>query len=116
MQLAENNRALILRLKNPDPVLATIPKSKLLGEEKGISQVIVKWGLEKSQTLNKLNIMNVPSPIRRDYKWPGFHKPMTHQIKTASFLTLNKKAFCFNEQGTGKTASCIWAADYLMNI
>ena len=25
-----------------------------------------------------------------------------------------KKAFCFNEQGTGKTASAIWAADFLM--
>ena len=27
---------------------------------------------------------------------------------------MNKKAFCFNEQGTGKTASSIRAADYLM--
>jgi SNF2 family DNA or RNA helicase len=27
---------------------------------------------------------------------------------------MNQKAFCFNEQGTGKTASAIWAADYLM--
>ena len=31
-------------------------------------------------------------------------------------LTLNRKAFCFNEQGTGKTASVIWAADYLMKL
>jgi SNF2 family DNA or RNA helicase len=31
-------------------------------------------------------------------------------------LTLHRKAFCFNEQGTGKTSSVIWAADYLMNI
>jgi SNF2 family DNA or RNA helicase len=116
MQLVENNRALLLRLKNPDPVLATIPKSKLLSKDGEISQVLVKWGLEESQLLSKLRIKNVPSPIRRDYKWPGFHKPMMHQIRTSSFLTLHKKAFCFNEQGTGKTASCIWAADYLMNI
>jgi SNF2 family DNA or RNA helicase len=27
---------------------------------------------------------------------------------------MNRKGFCFNEQGTGKTASAIWAADYLM--
>jgi SNF2 family DNA or RNA helicase len=27
---------------------------------------------------------------------------------------MNKRSFCFNEQGTGKTASAIWAADYLM--
>jgi SNF2 family DNA or RNA helicase len=39
---------------------------------------------------------------------------MAHQVTTASFLTLNRRAFCFNEQGTGKTASAIWAADFLM--
>ena len=56
------------------------------------------------------------SPILRDYKWPGVFPPMAHQKETASFLTLNKRSFCFNEQGTGKTASAIWAADYLMSI
>jgi hypothetical protein len=47
MQLVENNKALLLRLKNPDPVLATIPKSKLLSKDGEISQVLVKWGLEE---------------------------------------------------------------------
>jgi len=28
---------------------------------------------------------------------------------------MNRKSFCFNEQGTGKTASAIWAADFLLN-
>jgi SNF2 family DNA or RNA helicase len=41
---------------------------------------------------------------------------MAHQRETASFLTLHPRSFCFNEQGTGKTASAIWAADYLLNI
>jgi SNF2 family DNA or RNA helicase len=27
---------------------------------------------------------------------------------------MNRRAFCLNEQGTGKTGSVIWAADYLM--
>jgi SNF2 family DNA or RNA helicase len=44
----------------------------------------------------------------------GF-EPFDHQKKTASFLVANHRAFCFNEQGTGKTASVIWAADQLMN-
>jgi SNF2 family DNA or RNA helicase len=39
---------------------------------------------------------------------------MSHQKTTASFLTMNQRAFCFNEAGTGKTASAIWAADFLM--
>lgn len=50
------------------------------------------------------------------YGWPcppGL-QPFEHQKQTAEFLVSNPKAFCFNEQGTGKTASVIWAADYLM--
>jgi len=44
----------------------------------------------------------------------GF-EPFDHQRKTSSFLIANHRAFCFNEQGTGKTASVIWGADQLMN-
>ena len=51
-----------------------------------------------------------------DYNWPGQFIPFAHQKVTAAFLAERPKAFCFNEQGTGKTASVIWAADYLMNI
>jgi SNF2 family DNA or RNA helicase len=53
-----------------------------------------------------------------EYQWPrplGFN-PFDHQKTTAEFLVSNRKAFCFNEQGTGKTASVIWAVDYLMSI
>jgi len=52
----------------------------------------------------------------KDYNWPGQFKPFAHQKVTAGFLAERPKAFCFNEQGTGKTASVIWAADYLINI
>jgi SNF2 family DNA or RNA helicase len=52
--------------------------------------------------------------ILTDYDWPGKFRPFAHQKETADFLTRRRKAFCFNEQGTGKTASVIWAADHLM--
>jgi len=48
------------------------------------------------------------------YKWPGVYPPMKHQKETAVFLATNPRAFCFNEQGTGKTAAAIWAADCLI--
>ena len=48
------------------------------------------------------------------YTFTGKYKPFDHQRKTALFFTKHKKSFCFNEQGTGKTASAIWASDYLM--
>ena len=51
-----------------------------------------------------------------EYEWPRPHgfTPFEHQKTTAEFLISNRKAFCFNEQGTGKTASVIWSVDYLM--
>ena len=60
--------------------------------------------------------MQARNSILTDYNWPGKHKPFAHQKQTSEFLTLNRKAFYFNEQGTGKTASVIWAADYLLNL
>ena len=52
------------------------------------------------------------------YNWPcpSGLTPFSHQKETASFLISHRKAFCFNEQGTGKTASVIWASDHLMQL
>lgn len=52
------------------------------------------------------------------YNWPCPNglTPFAHQKETATFLTRHRKAFCFNEQGTGKTASVIWASDFLINL
>lgn len=105
-----DNKALLLTLRNPQKITTVIPKSKDLGDGK----VLVRWGLDEAQVLKNLKIRNVPSPILGQYNWPGQYKPFDHQRTTAAFLTLNKRAFCFNEQGTGKTGSVIWAADFLL--
>ena len=103
------DKAVLLRLRDPKKVTEVIPKSKELVDNK----VLVNWGLDEVHVLKNLNI-DVPSPIESKYSWTGRHKPFEHQKDTAAFLTLNKRAFCFNEQGTGKTASAIWASDYLL--
>ena len=103
------DKAILLKVRNPKQITAVIPKSK----ELSMNEVVVNWGVDEAHTLKELNI-NVPSPITKRYSWPGQYKPFDHQKDTASFMTMNKKSFCFNEQGTGKTASAIWAADYLM--
>ena len=76
--------------------------------------VLVKWGVDEARVLKNLNVKDVPSPIMGMYDWPGRYKPFDHQKTTSSFMTMNRRSFCFNEQGTGKTASAIWAADFLM--
>ena len=104
-----DNKALLLRLRHPNKVTKLVKKSRALPN----NEVLVNWGINEAHTLKQLNI-NVPSPIEGKYDWPGQYKPYDHQRITASFFTLNRKAFCFNEQGTGKTASAIWASDFLM--
>lgn len=111
MQIIEN-KALLLNVRNPDQITAAIPKSKKLSEH----QVLVRWGLDEAQVLRNLQIKNVPSPILGHYMWTGQYAPYAHQKETSAFLTMHRRAFCFNEQGTGKTGSVVWAADYLMQI
>lgn len=107
-----DNKALLLKVRDPNRITTVIPKSKVLDS----GEVLVKWGLDEAQVLKNLKYKDVPSPIRAHYDWPGLYKPFAHQRTTAEFLTLHRRAFCFNEQGTGKTGSVIWAADYLMKI
>ena len=96
-------------VRNSDQITEIIPKSKVLPDEK----LLVNWGIDEVHVLNNLGV-KAPSPIESRYEWTGKLKPFEHQKATASFLTLHRRAFCFNEQGTGKTASAIWASDYLM--
>ena len=112
MHISDDQQALIIKTKRPHLITESIKKSIVLEQ----NEVAVRWGLQEAQALAKLNIKDVPSPIKRDYEWTGKFSPFAHQKETASFLTVYKKAFCFNEQGTGKTASVIWAADYLMKL
>ena len=107
-----NDKILSIKTDDPDRILSVIERSKLVAED----EVWVNFGLGEVYILNNLKIPNVPSPIRTQYKWTGMYKPFEHQRVTAEFLTLNKKAFCLSEMGTGKTNSVIWAADYLMKL
>jgi len=109
------DKALVFKTRNPDKY-KIIPKHKIIEREDAGYDVMVYWGVEEVQVLRNLGVKNVPSPITRRYDWPGRFTPMEHQIETASFLTIHRKAFVFSEPGTGKTLSALWAADYLMKI
>ena len=109
-----DNKALVLKTKRPHLITEQIDDYKILNEVDGVYKIAVPWRLHEAQVLAGLKVKQVPSPMARDYSYTGRYEPFDHQKETSSFLTLHKKAFCFNEQGTGKTASVIWAVDYLM--
>lgn len=109
-----DNKYLAVRTRNPHRITEGLPVSWVSQKDDDISTVMVPWDLPEAQYLRKVRIKGVPSPIQRDYDWPGIYTPMSHQRQTAEFLTLHPRGFCFNEQGTGKTGSAIWASDYLI--
>ena len=113
MQVIEDR--ILLRTRHPEKIVDKIPQSSVVDIEDDIYTICVDWNLPTAQKLTKLKMKGVPSPIAYEYAWAGVSPPMEHQKTTAEFLTLNPRAFCFNEQGTGKTAAAIWASDYLLD-
>lgn len=111
-----NNSALLIKTRLPASITSVVPHSQLLGPVPGTDafNVLVNWTLDSARILRNIGFKQTPSPIRAHYTWPGRFKPFKHQLTTAEFLSLHKRAFCLNQQGLGKSASCIWAADYLM--
>jgi SNF2 family DNA or RNA helicase len=110
-----DNRAVLLRTRCPEK-FSLIPKHKVVREIPGGAEVLIHLGLDEVRVLHNMGYKKVPSPIVHRYEWPGRYKPAQHQIDTAAFATLHKRCFIFNEPGTMKTISVLWAADYLMRL
>lgn len=103
--------------------LSKIERSEVQGSDGAFTDMLIAWDYDEiSYATSVLDgsrpsfNLELPSPMLRDYKWPGFFKPFSHQRDTAAFLSIRPRAFCFNEAGTGKTSAAIWAADYLMEL
>lgn len=114
MQVVDN-KVLVVTTPTPDAILSAITKSKVIGKSNGEYEVAVHWGQGEAQILTSLGY-EPPSPMLRDYKWTGKLTPFAHQKTTSAFLSVHDKAFCFSQAGTGKSASVIWTADYLMKL
>jgi SNF2 family DNA or RNA helicase len=96
-------------------IVGYIHKYEVLKDNGKNAELLVYWGLEEMQRLVKV-YGDAPNPMVKEYKWPGLYTPFKHQETTALYLTLRDRCFCFNEAGTGKTSSVVWAADYLMQV
>jgi SNF2 family DNA or RNA helicase len=92
-----------------------IDRCEVLKDDGETAEVAVYWGIPEMQRLVRI-YGDAPNPMLKQYDWPGMFKPFVHQKITAGYLALRDRCFCFNEAGTGKTSSVIWATDYLMSI
>lgn len=123
MQIVDNAALRLVASNNFAAELTSkIERSEVLKDHKDGKELLICWDHGEMKTLAEYldrylpntNLPKIPSPMQRDYDWPGIYKPFDHQRDTAEFLSLRQRAFCFNEAGTGKTSAVIWAADYLM--
>lgn len=124
MQIVDNT-AVRLTVSNSfaTEITARLDRIELIRDNAHNKEILIYWDHGEMKVLAEYldhflpnqNIPKIPSPIERDYQWPGLYKPFAHQKDTAAFLSIRQRAFCFNEAGTGKTSAAIWAADYLMN-
>ena len=106
------NGAMVMRVNDHAAITDVIPASKAF-LYKGRTMVAVKHALEEVCVLRNLGL-DAPSPMLYDgFTFAGRYTPMSHQVETAEFLTLNRRAFVLNEPGTGKTSAAVWAVDYL---
>jgi SNF2 family DNA or RNA helicase len=89
------------------------PKKDII-EHKDKKWVVLPFD-DVTNTLLVRHNLKPPSPIEHLYNWPGRYTPFKHQVETAKFLATYDRCFCFNDMGSGKTLSALWAADYLMS-
>jgi SNF2 family DNA or RNA helicase len=114
MEVIENTAVRMVIPSNQVSLLVGhIEKCEVLSDDGKFAEVLVYWGINEMQRLVRV-YGEAPSPMSNEYDWPGLYTPFVHQKTTASYLALRDRVFCFNEAGTGKTSSVIWAADYLM--
>lgn len=108
----EKGKLLLVRTAMAELINKMYPRSVLSTKEQA---VLIPWTLEATQAVADAG-SHIVSPILVDYDFPGQKRPFKHQYKICSFLTANKRAFCFADMGTGKSLSCAWAVDYLLKI
>lgn len=105
---------MVVPSKDLQHILGFIDRVEVINDNGFDASILVYWGLPEMQRLVRL-YGDAPNPMEKEYDWPGLYTPFVHQRITASYLALRDRCFCFNEAGTGKTSSAIWAADYMMN-
>lgn len=99
---------------NAGAVLAALPEAELIGATDDGPIVRVPHTQRVCEVLASLSVPCLP-PIVTDYGWRAeLFIPFPHQFRIAGAMSINKRFYCLADPATGKTASSIWALDYLL--
>jgi len=115
--VVKDKKAIFLRVRDPKKYTDVFDQADIKYKQDG-HNLALKHNVDTFKILENLGAkLENFEPMRSYYEYPklhGMYDPMKHQEETAVFVSQNPKAFVLNTQRTGKTASCLWAADYLL--
>lgn len=115
--IVKDKKAIVLKVRDPRKYTAAFDAANIKYKLNG-NMLAVKHHIDVHKILANLGAkVDNLEPMRNYYDYPklhGLYDPMHHQRETAVFVSQNPKAFVLNTQRTGKTASCLWSADYLL--
>lgn len=115
--VVKDKKAIFLRVRDPSKYTKVFDEVGIKYKTDG-HDLVVKHNVDTHRILSNMGAkIERYEPMRSYYDYPklhGLYDPMAHQEDTAVFVSQNPNAFVLNTQRTGKTASCLWAADYLL--
>ena len=117
MRAAAHKGLLLMgEISNLSQMLNIVPEAQVrVSPKTGNNVVVLPHTLAAATRLRRAGF-HVPSPMLSEYTWTGRYPPYDHQRETSSFFTTHPTCLCLSAMATGKTASAMWAADWLMNI
>jgi hypothetical protein len=98
MEIIQNTA---LKLLVPDQIVPhitdNIEKAEVVSRANNLSEVMVYWGVQEMTKLNQLIAFrkNLPSPIERDYKYPGLYKPFDPPKNNRRIFVYTTQSFLF---------------------
>lgn len=97
MLISHKHKKVILNLRNPGLLLATIPTAKVF-DYKGHKLVAVPHNVDETRVLRNMGY-KIPSPVETQYEWSGQYVPFKAQLETTAFLTVHARGFVLNDMG-----------------
>src|SRR3974390_251871 len=109
---SEHNMLCYEHVPSPGDVL-----SRCDGAMQANGYVFVPASLGNLQCLRRLGLP--VNPPMASYDWPicrEYRAPTDVQRVTSNFFVTHPRSICLNDLGSMKTLSCLWAADFLMQL
>jgi SNF2 family DNA or RNA helicase len=114
MYIHKRKKAVVMKLRHPSRVTSVIPTARMVND----NVVALPHRPDETRVLRNLGF-TLPDPMPIHYVYPlanGRFNPFEVQQDTANFLSMQRRAFCLNDMGTGKTNAALWAYDYLRSV